>query len=246
MQWLKIYNRKEYYSNMVDKYEAKQYIKDLIGDKHLIPTIGIYDSFQEINFDSLPQQFVLKTTHDSGTVFICKEKNKFDFKTVERKVKKMMKKNLFWRTREWPYKNVKPRIIIEQFICEEDLSQCPEFKVFCFNGQAKLVLVCQGEANGAGRTNDFFDANFNHYAVDTAYPQFKGSIAKPPYYQQLLEIAETLSTDIPALRVDFYCLKNSFYIGEMTFYHCGGFCRFNPKEFDLLFGDLLDLTSHKQ
>ena len=245
LQWLKLHERKTIYSTMVDKYEAKKYMKDALGSDYSIPTIGIFDSFEQIDFNSLPDQFVIKTTHDSGTVFICKKKDEFDFKKCKKVIEKRMKKNLYWRTREWPYKAVKPRIIVEKFIELGDNNQCPEYKIFCFNGKAKLVLVCQGQAHGDGRSNDFFDADFNHLPVDSAYKRFCGVIDKPKYYFEMLQVAEKLAKNIPVLRVDFYCMQDYFLIGEMTFFHCSGLCKFSPEEYDYKFGQLIDLSAFR-
>jgi len=241
INWLKLNDRKDIYSLMVDKYDAKTFFEKYVSSEHIIKTIGIYDDFDKIDFKKLPQQFVIKTTHDSGSFFICKDKDNFDIEKCRKSLTKKMKKNLYWRTREWPYKNIKPRIIIEEYVSLEGSKGCPEYKIFCSNGKAKLVLVCRGEAHGDGRSNDFFDKDFNHIPVDSAYKQYKGIIEKPVYYNEILSVAEKLSQNIPILRVDFYCLESTYYIGETTFYHCGGLCRFTPDEYDLKFGELFDI-----
>lgn len=161
---------------------------------------------------------------------------------AKKMIQKRMRRNLYWRTREWPYKNVKPRIIVEKYVTFGKGGQCPEFKVFCFNGKARLVLVCQGQAHGEGRSNDFFDADFNHIPVDSAYKQFSGLIQKPVYYDEMLRAAEKLASGTTALRVDFYCMPESFLVGEMTFFHCSGFCPFKPAKYDNEFGRMIDLS----
>lgn len=240
-QWLKLYDHKDIYSTMVDKAEAKDYIRRIIGNEHIIKTIGVYDSTSDIDISLLPRQFVIKTTHDSGCVIICKDKSKFDFSSAFAEINKSLKTNYYSHCREWPYKNVKPRIICEEFLSCLDGSQVPEHKLFCFNGLVKYDLVCMGTAHSGKRTNTFYDLDFNIIPVDSVYKRTENPIEKPAYFNEMKSIAELLSHDCPFLRVDFYCLENEFYIGELTFYHNAGFFHFNPTEYDKIFGDLLIL-----
>ena len=245
-QWLKLNIRKDILVSMVDKYEAKNYISSIIGDEHLIKTLGVWDKFEDIDFNSLPDKFVLKTTHDSGGVVVCEDKKTFNIKKARRKIKKSLKKNYYYNLREWPYKFVKPRVIAEEYICLNNGGISPEYKLFCFNGTAKLVLVCQGIAHENSRTNTFFDLEFRRIPVDTVYKRCDDKIEKPSYFNEMVRIAEILSKDFEFLRVDFYCLENTFYIGELTLYHNGGLCPFDPPEYDLEFGELIKLPCEKE
>lgn len=243
LQWLKLYDRKPEYTQMVDKYAAKKYIADKIGEEYIIPTLGVWDDFDEIDFDSLPDQFVLKCTHDSGGVVICKDKATFNKETTLKIIKRALKYKFFYIAREWPYKNIKPRIIAEEYLDCINSSKFVEYKIFCFNGEPKLFLVCKGNAHGAGRTNDFYDLDFNHIPVTVTYPNSSKIEEKPAEYEEIINIARELSKGIPQLRVDTYVANGKVYVGEMTFYHDSGCCRFNPESYDVEFGKLINLPN---
>lgn len=245
LQWLKLHDHNPLYTRMVDKYESKIYFAEKIGEQYIIPTIGVYDNFDDINFDQLPDKFVLKTTHDSGGVIICKDKKSFDVAEAQEKTSKWLKRNYFYSTREWPYKNVKPRLIVEEYLDAMDSVGLVEYKIFCFNGKPGIVLVCKGNAHGNGRSNDFFDIEFNHLPIKGTYPNSKDAIPKPKEYDELLNLASKLSVGIPQVRVDFYVADGKIYIGETTFYHDAGCCLFDPPEWDMKFGQMIDLSGVK-
>lgn len=245
LQWLKLNDRKPIYSTMVDKCEAKKYVAERIGEKYIIPTIGVWNSIEEIDYDNLPNQFVLKTTHDSGGVVICKDKKTFDFPSAKERLGKNLRRNYFWTGREWPYKNVKPRIMAEEYLAFLGDSELVEYKVFCFNGEPKLILVCQGEGHGAGRTNDFYDLEFNHIPVTVTNPNAKEKCKKPKEYAELLALSKVLAKDTYQLRVDFYVMNHKIFFGELTFFHDSGYCNFNPKEWDRRFGEMLELPINR-
>lgn len=248
LQWLKLYDRKPEYTRMVDKYEAKEYVKEKLGgdsDKYIIPTLGIWEHFDDIDFDSLPEQFVLKTTHDSGTVIICKDKNKFDKDSAKQKIEKSLKNNFYLYGREWPYKNVHPRIIAEKYI-ELSSPDCAEYKLFCYNGKVNWVMVCMGTAHSnSERTNDGFDREFNHLPVTFIAQNATFAIEKPKEWEQLIEFAESLAKGITQLRVDTYLVNGNIYFGELTFFHDSGLCPITPSEWDLKLGENLELPIHK-
>ena len=173
LQWLKLNDRKPEYTEMVDKYLAKKYVEKRIGEKYIIPTLGVWDEFDQIEFEKLPDQFVLKTTHDSGGVVICKDKANFDKAAAKKKLEKSLKRNYYWAEREWPYKNVKPQIIAENYLSFLNGSDLVEYKVFCFNGKPALFLICKGEGHTDERTNDFYDLEFNHIPVTVTCPNAK-------------------------------------------------------------------------
>lgn len=241
LQWLKLNDRKPIYTTMVDKYEAKQFVAGRIGNEYIIPTIGVWDSLENVDFSKLPNQYVLKTTHDSGGVVICKDKQSFDAFEAKKKLEKSMKRNYFWTGREWPYKNVKPRIIAEEYLAFLGSSELVEYKVFCFNGEPKLTLVCKGEGHGTGRTNDFYDLDFNHIPVRVTNPNAKEECERPEEYEEMLDLARNLAKDTYQLRVDFYVVNHKIYFGELTFFHDSGYCQFDPKEWDRRIGGMLKL-----
>lgn len=245
LQWLKLYDRNPIYTTMVDKAACKEYFKTLIGGEYIIPTIGVYTSFDEIDFSVLPQKFVIKTTHDSGGVVICRDKNQFDENSAKDIINKSLKRNYYMGAREWPYKDVKPRIIIEEYLDCIESAGLIEYKIFCFDGVPKLFLVCKGNAHGAGRTNDMYDIDFNHIPVNLTYPNAREIMVKPKEYEKLLEIASKISSGIPQLRVDTYVADGKIYIGEATFFHDGGYCKFEPDEYDLEFGQYIHLPLRK-
>lgn len=242
IQWLKLYDRKPIYTIMVDKYEVKQYIADTIGKEYVIPTLGIYDSFDEIDFDSLPNQFVLKCTHDSGGLAICRDKTAFDKKKAKKKIEKSLKNNFYKKGREWPYKDVKPRIIAEQYMEDSETKELRDYKFFAFNGKVKLLFIASERQSEKEETKfDFFDADFNHLPFTNGHPNAEIPPKKPSKFKEMIELAEKLSQNIPFVRVDFYEVNGKIYFGELTFYHWSGMVPFKPEEWDKTLGDWITL-----
>ena len=242
IQWLKLYDRKPIYSTMVDKYVAKQYVAKIIGEEHIIPTLGVWDRFDDIDFDSLPDRFVLKCTHDSGGMVICKDKSSFDKKAARKRIKKCLKRNYYWAGREWPYKNVPRKIIAEKLLQGESGEEVKDYKVWCFNGIAKCTMVCRGRFSEEGLHNTFYDREWNVMLVKRpSHPIAEIPDEKPINYEKMIEIAEELSQRIPFLRVDFYEVGGKLYFGELTFYPAAGFEGFEPEEWDYTFGEWLQL-----
>ena len=243
IQWLKLYDRKDIYTTMVDKFEAKKYVSNIIGNQYIIPTIGTYNSFKEIDFTKLPNQFVIKCTHDSGGIMICKDKAKFDVKKAKFKFNMIMKRNYYYRSREWPYKNVTPRIIIEKYMEDNELKELVDYKFFCFNGKVKLVLVCTNRNIDLEET--WFDEKFNLLDLQEGNHKSRTDIKKPKTFEKMKKFAEILSKNNPHLRVDFYNINNHIYFGELTLYPAGGFEKFTPSEWDEKLGKLIELPSTK-
>ena len=244
MQWLKINSRKPEYSNYVDKYKVREHVRNLIGEKYLIPIVGVYENFEEIKFEDLPSKFVLKCTHDSGSVIICKDKDKFDIKKYKKKVKKLLKRNYYYIGREWPYKNVKPRIIIEKYLQDDKSEELNDYKIFCFNGKAYMILVCSNRKKNDKNT-DFFDINWNKMNLTREYHEnSKHIIEKPRNLKKMIEIAELLSKDMYFMRVDLYEINGRIYFGELTFFPSSGFEGFNPKEWDIKLGNMIKLKDN--
>lgn len=247
LQWLKLYDRNPKYTKMVDKYEVRKYIAETIGEEYLIPLIGIWDSPDEIDFNSLPNQFVLKCTHNSGLgMCICKDKSKLDIKKVKRDLKKGLSQNYFLSGREWPYKNVKPRIIAEKFMRNsfETISEdgLIDYKFYCFNGRPEYAYVSQNldnhkKARISYVTLDWKQAPFKR----NDYKSFEELPQRPKNFNKMLELAKVLSNKIPFLRVDFYEIDEKVYFGELTFFPGSGFTELFPEEGDFNLGDLIDL-----
>lgn len=245
MQWLKLYDRNPKYTNMVDKYEAKKYVSNIIGKEYIIPTLGIWDKFEDIDFKKLPNKFVLKPTHTSGNVFICKDKNQIDYKKLKKGVDKWLKRNYYYTGREWPYKNIKPRIIAETYMKNKDEVGLKDYKFMCFNGKVKCSFVCSNRNSKEGLNVDFYDLNWNKMPFTRHYPNSKENIKKPINYELMIELSEKLAADIPFVRVDFYEVNGKIYFGELTFYPGSGFEEFYPEEYDKILGDMLKLPKQK-
>ena len=241
LQWLKIHDHKPIYTQMVDKYEVRKIIAEQIGEEYLIPLLGVWDSFEGIDFDNLPNQFVLKCTHDSGGLIICKDKSKFDKDAARKKINHCMHRNYYLNTREWPYKDVKPRIIAEQFMVDESGWDLKDYKVFCFNGKADYVEVDFNRSIKHMLNPYDFDWNPLNFC-DSSKNDYSVNIPKPKRLMEMKEIAEKLSKDMDFLRVDFYSIDDRIYVGELTLCPGSGFIAFDPKETDLYYGKKLNIT----
>lgn len=241
VQWLKLHDHKPIYTQMVDKYEAKKFIADIVGDKYIIPTLGIYNSVDEIDYDKLPNEFVIKTTHDSGTVIVCRDKAKLDKNYVRKFINKRLKRKYFYAEREWPYKHVKPRIIIEALI-GKDMQDLWDYKFFCFDGEPKLMFIITERFTESGHKADFYDMDGNH--VDVYQPGYENNPNRPELpacFDEMKLLAAKLSKDVPHLRVDFYFADNQIYVGELTFSDGGGYSPFIPDKWNKIMGDYIKL-----
>lgn len=239
LQWLKLYNRKPEYTMMVDKYEAKKYVASVIGEEYIIPTLGVWDRAEDIDFDKLSDKFVLKSTHDTGGVIICKDKAAFDKRELK-KLDKALTRNFVAYTREYPYKDVKPRIIAEQFMVDESGTELKDYKFFCFNGKCKLLFVATDRPHDT--RFDFYDTEFNHLPFKNGHPYATKEIKKPKGFDEMIKLAEALAKDLPPhVRVDFYNVNGKIYFGELTFYYNSGMVPFEPQEWDYKIGEMLKL-----
>ena len=231
LQWLKLYDRNPEYTQMVDKFEAKKYVANIIGKKYIIPTLGLWDKFEDIDFTKLPNQFVLKPTHASGNVFICKNKDEIDYKKLKKTVQKWLKRNYYLVHREWPYKNVKPRIIAEEYM-EDQIGELIDYKVYAFNGQCDYVMVCFDRIKGKTKFI-YYDRKWNikkEFSKDGIKYGDTIKIEKPKNLDKMFEFAEILSKNIPFVRVDFYESNGNLYFGELTFYPSAGFDNTRTKD----------------
>lgn len=242
IQWLKLYDRKPEYTQMVDKYEAKKYVAERIGEEYIIPTLGVWDKFEDIDFDSLPNQFVLKCTHDSGGLAICQDKDTFDMEKAKKRIKGSLKTNYYYHGREWPYKNVKPRIIAEKYMEDKATCELRDYKFFCFDGQVKALFIATERGSATEETKfDFFDENFNHLPFTNGHPNAEKLPEKPVNFEKMKELASVLSKGIPHLRVDFYEADGRAYFGELTFSHWSGMMPFDPPKWDEILGSWIQL-----
>ena len=248
LQWLKVYNRKPEYTRMVDKYDVKEYVANIIGEEYIIPTIGVWDKVEDVPFDNLPNQYVIKCTHDSGSVCVCKDKNTFDVEKAKKKLAEGLRNNLFYWGREWPYKDVKPRIIAEQFLEDSDkrLNDLRDYKLMCFNGNLMCSFVCSDRFNDKGLKVTFFDKEWKKMPFCRHYPFAEYDIPAPASYNKMVELAEKLSKGIPFVRVDFYEVDGHPYFGEMTFFPGNGVEEFSPEEWDYKLGSWIDLSTIKR
>ena len=242
LQWLKLYNRRPEYTMMVDKYSVKDFVMGIIGEEYIIPTLGVWDRLDDIDFDTLPKKFVLKTTHGGGNtgVVVCKDKDNFDYGAAKDKLNKSLNTCIYDTIREWPYKNVKRRIIAEQYIEDYKIGELAGYKFFCFDGKVKALFV--GTERGSGDVKfDYYDADFNHLNLIQFHPMSEHPLPKPQNFELMKELASKLSKGIPHVRVDLYECNGHVYFGELTFYHHGGIVPFHPESWDYTFGSWITL-----
>ena len=220
--WLKLHHRDSIMSVMVDKADAKKYVSAIIGDEYLIPTYGLWERVEDIDFDSLPRQFVMKGTHDSGRVIVCEDKKNLDIDIARKEMQLSLDRDFYAITREWPYKNVPHRIIAEKFIQQAD-GGLTDYKFFCFNGHVDCVMVCLDRHLGDTKFY-FFDRDWNFMRLNKrglAAPE-GFMLPRPEGLDKMFEIASVLSHGQPFVRVDLYNVDGKIYFGELTFYPDGG------------------------
>lgn len=225
LQWLKLYDRNPEYTKMVDKYEVREYIKEKLGGEYLIPLLGVYDNFDDIDFSNLPNQFVIKCNHDSGGLVISKDKGNLNIEETRKKINRSLKKNYYYAGREWPYKNVKPRIIIEEYMEDKIDKELIDYKLYAFNGKVDYVMACFDRFNG-GPKFIYFDKNWNikkSFSNDGMKYGDSIKLRKPKNLDKMFEFASLLSKNIPFVRVDFYEVNGKLYFGELTFFPSSGF-----------------------
>lgn len=245
LQWLKLYDRNPLYVTMVDKYDVKKYVENKIGKEYIIPTIGIYKKINEINFNKLPNKFVIKCTHDCGSTVIVKNKNKIDYDEIKRKIENKLKVNYYYSGREWPYKNVKPRIIVEKYMEDKKENEIKDYKFFCFNGEPKIMYVSDNSHTN-NQHSCFFNMNYKKINIKRKdYQEFKETPKKPIKFEKMINLSRILSNGIPHVRVDWYEINGKLYFGELTLYTCSGFIPFENEEWDYKIGEMLKLPEKK-
>lgn len=249
LQWLKLHDHNPNYITMVDKFAVKKYVASRIGEQYIIPTLGVWDRFEDIDFDKLPNQFVLKCTHDSGGLAICKDKSKFDFQVAKRKIKKSLRTNYFYGGFEWPYKNVPPRIIAEKYMVDESGYELKDYKFFCFEGEVKFFKIDFDRAIEHRANYYNIDGNLLPFGETACPPKPERTLSMPLNQKKMILFAEQFSKGIPFLRVDFYEIEGELYFGELTFLPASGFGRLVPEEWDYKLGEWIklpgDITEEK-
>lgn len=246
LQWLKLYNAKtkdKVNTVVVDKICAKDYVASIIGKEHIIPTLFVYDSVDEVNWEQLPKQFVIKCNHDSGGLSVCSDKECFDIEKAKEKIRRSFADNFYWHGREWPYKEIKPKILVEEYMTDESNKELKDYKFFCFNGQVKCFKI---------DFNRFVKHQANYYDINLSQLSF-GEASFPPDYNkeldipgnihEMIELAEKLASGFPFVRVDLYNINGQIYFGEMTLCPASGFGKFTSDDWDKELGSWLELPN---
>lgn len=237
LNWMKLYNRNPQYTMMADKYSVKQFVAERIGGRYVVDNYIVAEKWEDIDFSTLPNQFVIKGTHDSGGAIVCRDKQSFDFKAAKEKINRNLKGNWFWFYREWPYKNIKPQIIVDRLLDDHTGKELRDYKWWCFNGKPTFMYLT---IKGDNVYENFYDMDFQPVAVDHGFPRHQPEFEKPSQFELMKELAAKLSADIPFVRVDFFQVEEQVFFGEFTFYDWGGMRPFNG-EWDNKLGQLLTL-----
>ena len=242
LQWLKLHDHNPLYIRLVDKYISKRVIAEKIGSEYIIPTIGIWNRFDDIDFSKLPNQFVIKCTHDSGGIVICKNKAAFNIQNARNKINKSLNKNYFWVGREWPYKNIRPRIIIEKYMEDSQTKELRDYKFYCFDGKVRMFMIASNRFSKEQTYFDYFDEKKDRIiGLQWGNPNSPMEVDIPNKIDEMICIAERLSEGIPHVRIDLYLANNQIYFGEMTFYDGSGLESFEPEKWDYTVGSWLAL-----
>lgn len=246
IQWLKLYDHRQEYINMVDKLAMKSVVTEKVGPEFTVPTLGTWEKVDEIGWESLPRQFVIKWNHDSGSIVICKDKDTFDREAAIRKLRYGENFNGYWYGREWPYKGVKPKLLAEPYLEDSVTKELRDYKVFSFNGKVKLLLVASDrQKKGESVKFDYFDTEGNHLNIVNDHPQAQVPPALPESFKLMIELTEKISVGYPHLRVDFYEVNGKVYIGEFTLYHGSGLMSFKPDEWNEIMGSWITLPERR-
>ena len=241
LNWLKLHDHNPLYPTLVDKYEVKQNVAEKIGPEYVIPTLGVWEHFDDIDFDSLPDQFVLKCTHDSEGVVIVRDKEKLDKTAAKQKIEAALRVNFYYIGREWPYKSVRPRIIAEQLLVDPSGDELKDYKLMCFNAEVKCTFVCSNRDSAGGLCINTYDRQWQPMPFGRENPRNPVETEKPVCYEKMVELAQTLSRNISFARVDFYEVDGRPFFGELTFYPGSGMKRFVPESWDDTLGQWLRL-----
>ena len=242
LQWLKYYYRNPEYTRLVDKYAVREYVKEKIGEEYLVPLYGVYEKWDDIDFDQLPDRFVLKCTHDSGSVVICKDRTTFDYKAAKEKIQFCMSRNQFYLSREWPYKNVKPRIICEKYLDGDPELGLVDYKCFMFNGTFKFVMTCSNRFKDGGMKISIYDRSWKKLSIGQIGESIESRmIEKPQQLETMIDFSERLAFGMSFVRVDFIVSNGKLFFSELTFFDSGGRKPFSPMDKEIQFGEWIKL-----
>lgn len=243
LQWLKLHDRNVEYIDLVDKYRVKQVVAHMIGEEYIVPVVaGPWKNVDDIEIEKLPKQFVLKVSHDSGGVIICRDKDQFDWRKAKKKLKKSLKSNYYYVGREWPYKDMVPCIFAEEYLDFGDEESLTDYKFMCFDGIPRIMFTVTERDTGQGIKVDFFDMDFKHLSIVRHYPNSQKDVHKPEQFELMKELSCTLAEKIPHVRIDFYEINGKVYFGEYTFYPGSGFEKFASYEDDLKLGKMITVV----
>lgn len=244
LNWIKLYNRNSLYTSMADKYAVKKIVAEKIGEQYVVKNLGSWNCFDDVDFDSLPSQFVLKCTHDSSGAIICRDKSKFDKTAAKKKVDFVMKMNYFYACREWPYKNIPHRIIADELLDDGSGHELNDYKFWCFNGEPKY-MYCTVKTKRDDIYENFYDMDFKPVYIDHGWPRRTPEFEMPAAFDEMKQLASKLSKGIPFVRIDFFYVNDKIYFGEYTFFDWAGLQPFGSYGQDLELGQLIDLPSQK-
>lgn len=239
LNYLKIYNKIEKYTDLVDKIKVKEYITKNFGEEYIFPTLGVWDHYRQIDFNNLPDKFVLKCNHDSGSIKVVVDKSEINHKEFENFFENRLKQNPFYIGREYPYKNVKPKIMAEKYMTPKGKVDINDFKFFCFDGEPKIMYIASQRSIDC--KFDFYDMNFSHLNIVNIHPQSGVEIEKPEKFEDMVEFARKLSKGFKFVRVDLYQIDGKIYFGEFTFFHGGGFWLMKPEKWEKILGDWINI-----
>lgn len=242
IQHLKINDRNPQHTMMVDKYAVKKYVADIVGKEHVIPVLGVWEHFDDIDFNTLPNKFVLKTTHGGGgmDVVVVKDKNTFNKEEAKERLCKALKSSIWQIHREWPYKDVPRRIIAEEYM-EDENGELRDYKFFCMDGEPRFLFLATGRLSSGETTFDFLDLNYKRIPALNGHPNMQGTPVPPRNFEGMIDMARRLSQGEKFVRVDLYNINGNIYFGEYTFFHNSGLVPFSPPEWDIKFGKLINL-----
>lgn len=244
LQWLKLFDRNPKYTKLVDKYLVKQYVQETIGKEYVVPLLGVWENAKDIDFNKLPNQFVLKCNHDSQGVIVCEDKSKLDIQDTIKKLNKKLNKNYYLLYREWPYKDVKPKIIAEKYLENKKTKGINDYKFYCFDGKVKIMMIATERLTGNTKM-DYFDKNFNNIDLKWGGELSNDLPEKPKSFELMIKLAEQLSKGIKMVRIDFYEIDERPYFGEFTFFDGSGYTKIEPNIWDKKLGSWIDLSDIK-
>lgn len=238
LNWLKLNNHQPQYTIMADKYRVKKFVSEAIGEEYVVHCYGAWERYEDIDFDKLPNQFVLKTNHDSSGATLCKDKRVIDHTKLKKYFNRLLKRNYFYHLREWPYKNIKPLIIAEELLVDNISDRLRDYKFWCFNGVPQYMYCT---VKGGDVYENFYDMEFNPVGISHGFRRQKPEFDKPVQFDKMKELATKLSANIPFVRIDFYEVGEKLYFGEFTFYDWGGMKPFVSRTQDVELGSLINL-----